>query len=79
MNDKLEKCIEFLNDLQDSDKDFVVTSKGELIEPVKAQGCAVSYVNCRMKKTEIVNLQPGETFFYGDWDGQKCVRKTFTC
>jgi len=41
--------------------------------------CAISYVNCTTKKTEVVSLKKGDTFAYGDWDGSRCVRKTYTC
>lgn len=44
-----------------------------------AAGCVISYVNCRTKKTEIVSLQKGDTFAYGDWNGTRCVRKVYTC
>lgn len=45
----------------------------------KVTACLVSYVNCRTKQQEMVKLAPGETFGYGDWDGQNCVIRSFTC
>ena len=44
-----------------------------------ADGCLVSYVNCGTKKKEVVSLRSGDTFHYRDWNGRKCVSKTYRC
>jgi len=46
---------------------------------IAANNCIISYVNCRTKRTEIVVLKKGDTFFYGDWNGHRCVRKVYRC
>ena len=52
-------------------------SEGSL--QLTAAGCVISFVNCTTKKTQVVSLKKGDTFFYGDWNGSRCIRKTYTC
>ena len=68
-----------LDEISKSGEDLVIGADGRVSPGQALKGCAVSYVNCRTKETEIQTLKEGETFCYGDWDGTTCVRKTFTC
>jgi len=75
----LSDFMSWQNELEASGRNVIVDKDGKEIDAKPAGGCAVSYVNCRTKKTEIVTLSPGQTFYYGDWNGTACVRKSFTC
>lgn len=79
MKNEMSELVACLEQLHGSEKDLIIGPDGSVREAVALKGCVVSYVNCRTKKTEMVSLKPGETFGYGDWDGTRCVRKTFTC
>ena len=46
---------------------------------ISASSCLLSYVDCKTKTTKLITLRPGQTFYYGDWNGRKCVRKSYTC
>lgn len=56
-----------------------VEEGGEGILNVQPLSCIVSYVNCRTRRTEVVTLRRGSTFYYGDWNGSRCVRKSYSC
>lgn len=60
-------------------KNVVVDERGSISEAVIAPNCLVSFVDCDTKKTVVATLKPGDTLFYGDWNGTSCVRKKFTC
>lgn len=81
-----------LSELERRGENVVVDAQGTEVSPgpsIEADrggridfapdGCAVTFVHCRTKKTVIQSLRPGETFGYGDWDGTHCVWKSFTC
>jgi hypothetical protein len=57
--------------------DFIISKDGVLT--ALADTCMITFVNCRTKEPETVTLKKGEVFYYGDWDGTQCVRKTFEC
>ncbi len=76
---KLGQVAGILGKLSESSENLVVTMDGNVSAAQVMTGCAISYVNCNSKKTEVVSLKKGETFLYGDWDGSKCVRKSYTC
>ena len=74
------------------EEDVVIDSDGNMVEKadsieegtdgtltVSATSCMVSYVDCKSKTTKIQTLRKGDTFYYGDWNGSRCVRKTYTC
>ena len=41
--------------------------------------CFINYVDCSTKQSHVVKMRKGDTFNYGDWNGQRCVRKFYTC
>ena len=46
---------------------------------VQSNACILSYVDCHTKRTEVITLQSGDGFAYGDWNGSRCVRKFYRC
>ena len=53
--------------------EVVVDRQGEV------KKCLINFINCRTHQMQMVELQAGEEFYYGDWDGRECVRKVFRC
>jgi hypothetical protein len=77
--EELGRVAEMLGKLSESTDNLIVGADGTVKPAQPMSDCAISYVNCTTKKTEVVSLKKGDTFAYGDWDGSRCVRKTYTC
>lgn len=64
-------------------ENFAVDKSGSVVpldrKETVAGVCTVSYTDCTDKKGYTVYLQPGQTFYYGDWNGSQCVRKEYQC
>lgn len=58
---------------------LAVSQLGE-VRQVTDRACVVTWTDCEEPhNTRSTSLQPGETFFYHDWNGSSCVFKEYTC
>ncbi|MBD0373661.1 MAG: hypothetical protein ICV60_22700 [Pyrinomonadaceae bacterium] len=64
---------------EQSGKNLIVAEATSESESVAGGDCSLTFTDCETKKPLSVKLKPGQTIFYGDWNGKICIRKQFTC
>lgn len=72
---------EIFKEAKETGKNYQVFSDGSFIEiPNSAKGCTVYWTDCNPPhSTYSYILQEGQSMAYHDWDGSRCVFKTFDC